>query len=200
MKTFDIKGVERKDIGKKATKALRVDELVPCVLYGGEKNVHFAVEEKAFQYLVYTPNVYIVNIDIDGKKSIALMQDIQFHPVTDKILHVDFLEIDDNKKVSISIPVKLDGLAEGVKQGGKLSLKLRKLKVNGFAKDFPDTLDINVDNLVLGKSIKIGELNFNNLDLLESKNSVVAAVKLTRSAISAQGDSEEETEEVEAAE
>ena len=194
MKTFDIKGEERKDIGKKATKALRVDELVPCVLYGGKKNIHFAVEEKAFQYLVYTPNVYVVNVEIDGKKSKALMQDIQFHPVTDRILHVDFLEISDDKKVSIAIPVELNGLAAGVSEGGKLSLKLRKLKVSGFAKDFPDTLEINVEELVLGKSIKVGELNFDNLELLDPKNSVVTTVKLTRSAISEQDGEGEEGE------
>ena len=201
MKTFDIKGTERKDIGKKATKALRVDELVPCVLYGGKSNVHFAVEEKAFQYLVFTPNVYVVNVEIDGKKTTALMQDIQFHPVTDRIMHVDFLEISDAKKVNFAIPVQLNGLAAGVKEGGRLILKLRKLKVNGFAKDFPDTLDINVEELVLGKAIKIGELSFDNLDLLDSKNSVVATVKLTRSAISEQdGDGEGEGEGEEAGE
>ncbi len=120
------------------------------------------------------------------------MQDIQFHPVTDRILHVDFLEISDAKKVNIAIPVVLNGLAAGVSEGGKLSLSLRKLKVNGFVKDFPDTLEINVEKLVLGKSIKVGELNFDNLELLDPKNSVVTAVKLTRSAISeAEGEGEE---------
>jgi large subunit ribosomal protein L25 len=185
MKTFDIKGKERESLGKKATKALRVEELVPCVLYNGKENVHFSVEEKAFQYLVYTPNVYIVNVDIDGKVSKALMQDIQFHPVTDRILHADFLEINDDKKVNFSIPVKLNGLAKGVTQGGKLMLKLRKLKVRGFAKDFPDTLDIDITDLELGKTIKVGDLSFDNLELLDAKNAVVTTVKLTRSAISA---------------
>ncbi len=184
MKTFDIKGTERKSVGKKSTKELRRNQMVPCVLYGGEKNIHFAVEEKTFQYLVYTPNVYIVNLDIDGKKYQAIMQDIQFHPVSDAIEHVDFLEIADDRKVNIAIPVKTNGLAEGVKQGGKLMLKLRKLKVRGLPKDFPDTLDIDVTPLVLGKSIKVGELDFKNLDLLDAKNAVVVSVKLTRSAIS----------------
>jgi len=195
MKTFDIKGKKRDSLGKKATKALRVSELVPCVLYNEKENTHFAVEEKAFQYLIYTPNVYIINIDIDGKKSQAVMQDVQFHPVTDKILHADFLEINDKKKVNFSIPVKLNGLAKGVTQGGKLMLKLRKLKVNGFAKDFPDTLDINVSELELGKTIKVGDLEFPKLTLLDSKNAVITTVKLTRSAISANVAKAEETAE-----
>ncbi len=185
MKTFDIKGTERKSVGKKSTKELRSNELVPCVLYGGAENIHFAVEEKAFQYLIYTPNVYIVNIDIDGKVHQSLIQDIQFHPVTDSIEHIDFLEISEDKKVNISIPVKLEGLAEGVKQGGKLMLKLRKLRVRGLSKDFPDTLNINVTSMALGKSIKVSELKFDNLELLDPKNAVVTTVRLTRSAMSA---------------
>lgn len=195
MKTFDIKGAERKEVGKKSTKELRNEGKVPCVLYGGENNTHFAVDAKDFQYLVYTPNVYIVNIDIDGNKSQAIMQDIQFHPVTDEIEHVDFLKINESKSIIISIPVKLQGLAEGVKQGGKLMLKLRKLRVRGLAANLPDTLDIDVSNLSLGKTIKVSELNFDNLDLLDSKNAVVATVKLTRSAQSAQSDEDLEEEE-----
>jgi len=187
MKTFDIKGTERKDVGKKATKELRKNELVPCVLYGNGENIHFSVEKKAFQYLIYTPNVYIVNIDIDGKSQKAIMQDVQFHAVSDEIEHVDFLAITDDKLVNIVIPVKLNGLAEGVKQGGKLMLKLRKLRVRGIAANFPDTLDIDVSKLNLGKSIKVGELAFDNLELLDPKNAVVTTVRLTRSAMSAKG-------------
>jgi large subunit ribosomal protein L25 len=185
MKTFDIKGSERKVVGKRSTKELRSNSLVPCVLYGGENNVHFSVDEKAFQHLVYTPNVYIVNVDIDGKKSQALMQNLQFNSVSDAIEHVDFLEISDDRNISIAIPVKLVGLSEGVKQGGKLMLKLRKLRVRGLAKDFPDTLDVDISHLALGKSIKVSELNFKNLELLDAKNAVVATVRLTRSAMSA---------------
>ncbi|MBI9069094.1 MAG: 50S ribosomal protein L25/general stress protein Ctc [Salinivirgaceae bacterium] len=191
MKTFDIKGVERKDVGKKSTKAVRKNEQVPCVIYGGKENIHFAVEKKAFQYLVYTPNVYIVNIDIDGKKYQAIMQDIQFHTVTDEIEHIDFFEVNEKRPVSILIPVKLTGLAEGVKQGGKLMLKQRKLKVKGLVKDFPDTLDVDITSLTLGKSVKVGECNFDNLELLDNKNSVIATVRLTRSAMSAKADTAE---------
>jgi len=185
MKTFDIEGTVRANVGKRATKELRKNELVPCVLYGSGTNTHFSVVQKAFQHLVYTPNVYLVNVKIDGKSTQALMQNVQFNSVTDEIEHVDFLEISNDKKIIISIPVKLTGLAEGVKQGGKLMLKLRNLKVRGLAKDFPDTLDIDVAHLALGKSIKVSELNIKNLELLDPKNAVVGTVRLTRSAMSA---------------
>ena len=180
MKTFDIKGSERKTVGKKSTKELRKNLKVPCVLYGGKKTIHFSIEEKAFQYLVYTPHAYIINVDIDGKVHKAILQDIQFHAVTDAIVHVDFLEIDEKLDVSMLIPVKLNGLAIGVKNGGKLVLKQRKLRVKGLVKNFPDVLDIDITELKLGSSIKIGELSFDNLELLDPKNSVVARVKAAR--------------------
>lgn len=192
MKTFDLKGEVRKDVGKKSTKALRGKELVPCVLYGGEENIHFSVEEKALRNLIYTPNVYLINLNIGGKVIQAIMQDLQFHPVTDKVEHIDFLQIQEDKQVKIAIPVKLKGLAEGVKQGGKLMLKMRTLRVRGLSKDLPDTLDIDVTNLSLGKTIKVSDCSFDNLDLLDNTNSVVATVRLTRSAISAQADTPEE--------
>ncbi len=185
MKTFDLKGTKRTEVGKKSTKELRKQELVPCVIYGGKENVHFAAIAKDFKNIVYTPNVYSVNLDIEGKKYKAIMQNIQFNSVTDDIEHVDFLEISDSKVVSIQIPVKLYGNSEGVKQGGKLMLKMRKLRVKGIVKDFPDTLDIDISDLNLGKSIKVGELNFDNLELLDPKNAVVTTVRLTRSAMSA---------------
>ena len=180
MKTFDIKGSERKSVGKKSTKELRRNLSVPCVLYGGKKTIHFSIEEKAFQYLIYTPHAYIVNVDIDGKVHKAILQDVQFHAVTDAIVHVDFLEIDEKLDVSMLIPVKLNGLAIGVKDGGKLVLKQRKLRVKGLIKNFTDTLDIDITELKLGSSIKIGELSFDNMELLDPKNSVVARVKAAR--------------------
>lgn len=185
MKTFDLKGNKRTELGKKSTRELRKQELVPCVLYGGAENVHFSVVSKDFKNLVYTPNVYLVNLEIDGKKYRAVMQNIQFNTVSDEIEHVDFLEISDDKLMNIQIPVKLIGVSEGVKQGGKLMLKMRKLRVKGFPKDFPDTLDVEVSALMLGKSIKVGELSFKNLEVLDPKNAVVTTVRLTRSAISA---------------
>ncbi len=196
MQTIEIKGTERKAVGKKATQELRKNEHVPCVLYGGEKIIHFSAEEKTFRHLVYTPHVYIVNLDIDGNKVQAIMKDIEFHPVTDRILHIDFYQIADDKKVSIAIPVKLLGTSQGVLEGGKMMLKQRKLKVKAFPKDLPDTLDIDVTDMTLGKSKKVSELSFENLELLDPKNSVVAAVRLTRSAMSSKGAAaaEEETE------
>ncbi|MGD9992485.1 MAG: 50S ribosomal protein L25/general stress protein Ctc [Salinivirgaceae bacterium] len=190
MKTFDLKGNKRTELGKKSTRELRKQELVPCVLYGGAENIHFSVVSKDFKDLVYTPNVYLVNLDIDGKKFRAAMQNIQFNSVSDEIEHVDFLEISDTKLMNIQIPVKLTGVSEGVKQGGKLMLKMRKLRVKGFPKDFPDTLDIDITALMLGKSIKVGELSFKNLELLDPKNAVVTTVRLTRSAMSAKQQAE----------
>jgi large subunit ribosomal protein L25 len=190
MKTFDLKGNKRTELGKKSTRELRKQELVPCVLYGGAENIHFSVVSKDFKDLVYTPNVYLVNLEVDGKKFRAAMQNIQFNSVTDEIEHVDFLEISDTKLMNIQIPVKLTGVSEGVKQGGKLMLKMRKLRVKGFPKDFPDTLDVDITALMLGKSIKVGELSFKNLELLDPKNAVVTTVRLTRSAMSAKQQAE----------
>lgn len=192
MKTIEIKGTERKDVGKKATRELRKNEQVPCVLYGGEKNVHFSAQAKDFRHLVYTPNVYIVNLEIGKKKYQAVMQDIAFHSVTDAILHIDFLQVFEEKKVVIGIPVNLTGSSVGVLEGGKLILNQRKLKVRAFAKDLPDTLDVDVTDMAIGKTRKVSELSFDNIDLLDPKNGVVAAVRLTRSAMSAMGTGEGE--------
>jgi len=188
MKIIEIKGTARKEVGKKSTRELRKADQVPCVLYGGKKVIHFHAETKIFRHLVYTPNVYIVNLEIGKTKVNAVMQAIDFHPVTDAILHIDFLEISDDKKVNIAIPVRLNGLAKGVQEGGKLMLKQRKLNIRGFAKDLPDTLDIDITEMTLGKSKKVSELSFDKLELLDPKNSVVAAVRLTRSAMSAKGE------------
>ena len=182
MKTFELKGSLRKNVGKKDTRALRAEAKVPCVLYGGKENLHFAVAESDFRHLIYTPHVYIVDLDIDGKKVQAVVKDIQFHPVQEQILHVDFLEIFDDKKIDIAIPVETYGLAEGVKMGGKLQVAYRRLKVRGLKKDLPDTLKVDVSGIKLGSSIKVGQLSFDNLELLDAKNAVVASVKLTRAA------------------
>jgi large subunit ribosomal protein L25 len=182
MKTFQLEGSGREGIGKKAAKAYRKESLVPCVLYGGEEVVHFTVEKEGIRKLIYTPEVYIIDLTINGKKYGALLKDSQFHPVTDELLHVDFLQLFEKKPVIIEIPIVLEGLAEGVKAGGKLSLEMRKLKVKGLYKNFPEKLTINIDNLGLGKTIQVGELAFENLEILNAKDNVVAAVKLTRAA------------------
>jgi len=199
MKTIEIKGFKRETVGKKATKQLRNDGSVPCVLYGGKEVVHFHAPENEFNHLFYTPNVYIVNIDIDGKKYPTILKDSQFHPVSDKPLHVDFLEINDKSPVTIEIPVKVEGFAKGVQAGGILVLEKRKLAVKGLSKNLPDELIVNVNDLEIGKTIKVGDLSFENLDLLTAKNAVVVAVRLTRAARAAKdqepGQEQEATEE-----
>ena len=182
MKTFQLEGSKREQTGKKATKSYRKESLVPCVLYGGEEVIHFTVTKEGVRKLIYTPEVFIVDLTIDGKAMRAILKETQFHPVSDELLHVDFLQIFDEKPVVVEIPVVLEGLAEGVKSGGKLSLEIRKLRVKGLFKDLPEKLLINVENLGLGKTIQIGELHFDHLELLNSKDNVVVAVKLTRAA------------------
>jgi len=182
MKTFQLEGSNREQTGKKAAKAYRKESLVPCVLYGGEEVIHFTVTKEGVRKLIYTPEVHIVDLTIDGKTSKAILKDMQFHPVSEELLHVDFLQISDTKPVVIEIPVVLEGLAEGVKSGGKLSLEMRKLRVKGLYKDLPEKLLINVEELGLGKTIQVGGLHFDQLELLNSKDNVVVAVKLTRAA------------------
>ena len=147
MKTFELKGTVRTDLGKKATKAERVAENVPCVLYGGAENVHFTATVSDIRKLVYTPEVFVVNLNIDGKETKAILKALQFHPVTDKVLHMDFLAITETKPVMVELPVKLEGLAEGVKAGGKLSLEMRKLKVKGIYTQIPENIVVNVTEL-----------------------------------------------------
>ncbi len=191
MKTFEIKGSLRENVGKKPTKATRKEGNIPCVMYGGEQNVHFKLEAKLFDKLILTPNVYLVKLDLEGKVYDAILKEVQYHPVSDAPLHVDFLQIEIDKKIQIDIPVILTGLAPGVKAGGKLHLMNRRLTVKAFPADLPDNLEISVDELVLGKTIKVGELAFDNLELLTAKNSVVASVKLTRIAKGADTDEDE---------
>ncbi|GHV56646.1 50S ribosomal protein L25 [Bacteroidia bacterium] len=182
MKTFQLEGSKREQTGKKAAKAYRKESLVPCILYGGETVNHFTVLKEGIRKLIYTPEIYIVELTIDGKLTKAILKDAQYHPVSDELLHVDFLEIFEEKPVVVEIPVVLEGLAEGVKAGGKLSLEIRKLRVRGLYKNFPEKLVVNIENLGLGKTIQVGELHFDNLELLNAKDNVVAAVKLTRAA------------------
>lgn len=193
MKSIEIKGSLRTETGKKATHSLRKNNAVPCVLYGMQKDengkqvaTHFMVPTDGLRKLVYTPHIYVVDLDIDGKVVNAIMKDIQFHPVTDAILHVDFLQINEANPIVMEVPVQLEGLAEGVKAGGKLALQIRKLKVKALYNLIPERLVINVTNLGLGKTIKVGELNFEGLEILNAKEAVVCAVKLTRAARGAQ--------------
>jgi large subunit ribosomal protein L25 len=182
MKTFELSGAVRTDLGKKATKADRATENVPCVLYGGAENTHFTATASDLRKLIYSPDVFVVNLEINGKKVKSIMKALQFHPVTDKVLHIDFLQITEDKPVIVEIPVKLEGLAEGVKAGGKLALEMRKLKVKGIYTQVPECITIDVTELGLGKTIQVGKVSVPNLDILNAKNAVVAQVKLTRAA------------------
>lgn len=187
MKSIEVKGTvrtiaERSSEQARALKAIRKDNGVPCVLYGAGETIHFTVSADGLRNLVYTPHIYVVDLVIDGKKVNAIMQDIQFHPVKDTILHVDFYQIDEKKPIIMEVPVQMEGLAEGVKAGGKLVLQLRKIKVKALYNIIPEKLTINVAHLALGKTIKVGELSFENLELITPKEAVVCAVKLTRAA------------------
>ncbi len=182
MKLLEVKCSLREAIGKKDSRKLRGKGMVPCVLYGGGENVHFYAHENDFRNLVYSPNMYISKIDIEGKIYNAVLQDIQFHPVTDKILHMDFFQVFEDRPVTIDIPVQLNGVPEGVKQGGKLALETRRLKSRALPGNLPDILNIDVTGVGLGKSIKVGDLEFSDIQLLDPENLVVASVKLTRAA------------------
>ena len=186
MQTFDIKGKKREVGGKKVAKQLRREGLVPCIIYGGEKETAFTVVNDDLRGLIYTPNVYLVNLDIDGAKCQAVLKDIQFHPVSGNILHIDFLEISDSKPVTIAIPLTITGHSVGVRAGGKLQIEMRKLNVKGLPANLPDTLPVDITELGLGQVIKVGALHYDNLEILNAKSTVVAAVKMTRAAISAE--------------
>ena len=192
MKEINVNGQKRTDTGKKASKLLRKEGLVPCNLYGEKKGENGMPEAFAFtasvaelRKAVYTPHVYVVNLNIDGQEHKAIMKELQFHPVTDKLLHVDFYEITETKPIVMEVPIKLNGLAEGVRAGGKLAASVRKLKVRAPYTAIPERLDIDVTNLGLGKTIKVGELSFEGLELVTSPSVVVCQVKMTRSAMSA---------------
>lgn len=187
MKSIEVKGTartiaEHSSEQSRALKALRKNNCVPCVLYGAGDNVHFTVTNDEVRNLIYTPHIYVVNLDIDGKKVKAILKDVQFHPVKDTILHIDFFQIDELKPIIMEVPVQLEGLAEGVKAGGKLTLQMRKLKVKALYNVIPEKLTVNVAHLGLGKTVKVGELSYEGLTLLNAKEAVVCAVQLTRAA------------------
>ncbi len=192
MKSIDVKGSVRTATGKKATRELRKAGAVPCNLYGEAKGenglpvaISFSSTQDELRKLVYTPEIYSVNLNIDGKEYKAVMKELQFHPVTDLLLHVDFYEITETKPIIMEVPIKLNGLAEGVKAGGKLASNVRKLKVCAPYTAIPERLDIDVTSLGLGKTIKVADLSFEGLELVTSPSVVVCQVKMTRSAMSA---------------
>jgi len=182
MKIVEIVGASRANVGKKETKALRNAGLVPCVLYGGGENVHFSVEEKLINTLIFTASAHLVKLKIDKKEYSAVMQDTQFHPVTDKTIHVDFVRVFDDKKVAIDVPITVVGTSEGVKNGGKLQLLFRKVRVSAVPADLPDFVTIDISSLVMGKSMVVGEIVADKFEIITPKNAIIATVKMTRAA------------------
>ena len=187
MKEISVSGQKRSETGKKASKLMRKEGLVPCNLYGEKKGenglpeaMSFAVPMADLRKVIYTPHIYVVNLNIDGAEHKAIIKELQFHPVKDTLLHIDFYEINDQKPITIGIPVKLNGLAQGVRDGGRLSLIVRKVNVTAKYQDIPETLDIDVTDLTIGKSIKVGDLSFEGLEMATSKEVVVCTIKATR--------------------
>lgn len=180
MKTISVKAVKRADFGKKAAKAVRREGMIPCVLCGNGETEMFSVDPREIKPLIYTPNSYIVEFDFDGKKEQAVLREAQFHPVREEILHLDFYRIAEGKSVSIAIPVRLTGTAEGVKVGGKLVLSARKLTVSALVENLPDEIVVDVTPLGVGKTIFVGDLQFENLRFVTPATTAVCAVRVTR--------------------
>jgi large subunit ribosomal protein L25 len=180
MKTIEINGAKRTNISKQEVKSLRGSEMVPCVLYGGEEQVHFSPDLSSFKGLVYTPDVHMVKLSVDGKEYQCVIQDVQYHPVTDVIIHADFLQVFDNKPLTMSIPVKLTGASEGVKMGGKLVTKYRRLKVKALPANLPDFISVDISPMKIGDTIRVRDLNLSDVTLLESPANVIVSVNMTR--------------------
>ncbi len=185
MKSITIKGSERESVGKKATKALRDAGMVPCVIYGGSQPVHFAADERAFKNLVYTPNAHTVVVDLEGKTFNVILQDIQFDPVSDRINHIDFFQLNENKEIIMEVPVKITGTSPGVFLGGDLRLNQRRLKVKALPKNLPDYVEANISELQMGNKLYVTKLEAKNFKLMHPENTVVCQVKISRAAMKA---------------
>ena len=195
MKEVSLSGSLRENVGKKDTKAIRKAERVPCVVYGTGQQHHFSVKHTDMEKLVYTPNVYVINIELGDKKAKAVIQDVQHHPVTDRIQHVDFIELQDDKKVKVNVPVVLEGRAPGVLNGGKLSQIFRKLKVYALPGELPDQITVDISKLRIGQSIRVRDLITDKLEILNAPSAVVCSVKMARGAVADVGEEEEEAGE-----
>ena len=199
MKTVTLSGSPRENVGKQDAADLRRNERIPAVLYGGEKQIHFSISENDAKKLIFTPNVYIVELEIKGEKVKAIVQESQLHPVTDRILHIDFLQILDNKPFKIKIPVRLEGFSRGVQNGGRLRQNFRKLKVLGLEQDMPEAVVIDITSLRIGHKRRVSDLSIPGIKFLDPLNAVVVGVQTARTAIAADDD-EDELEELEGAE
>ena len=180
MKTITIKAEKRTEVGKSATRKLRKTGHVPCVMYGGEEVIHFHAHENDFRHIIYTPDAYLIKIDLDGKIHNAVLQELQFHPVTDHLNHIDFVEVAVDKPVTMELPIRLVGSAIGIKNGGKSRQRRRVLRVRGLLKDLPETLDIDITDTDIGDVIKIGDLSFEDIEVLDPQRSMIYSIVSSR--------------------
>jgi large subunit ribosomal protein L25 len=192
MKTLKITGQKRESLGKKESKKLREQGLVPAVVYGKDEVIHLTVPFADLRHLIYTPSVYLIEMELDGKSILVMVQDVQWHPVEEQIMHIDFLKVEEDVPVKIGVPVELTGLARGIKAGGKIKSNMRKLRVKALAKDLPDTIQIDVTKLGIGDSIKVEQLKRDKLEFLDNKSNLIVGVVSTRLAKSGSGLPEDE--------
>lgn len=188
MKTILLKGLEREGVGTASAKRTREAGMVPCVLYGGEEQVNFAVYNDDFKNLIYTPNTYLVKIEMGDKSYRAIVQEVQFHPVNDSIIHVDFLEVKEDKPVVLSVPTIVKGNSPGVRAGGRLAVKLKQVRIKGMLKDLPDNITVDISTVELGKSIKVENVSVPNIELLHAPNVAILTVEATRATRQAAND------------
>ena len=200
MKTVSLSGSPRESVGKKGAASLRTGERIPAVIYGGKEQIHFSIAENEAKKLIFTPNVYLIEIEVDGKSFKVILQETQLHPVTDRIIHLDFLEVKDDKPFKIKLPVKLEGFSRGVRNGGRLRQNFRKLKVFGLAKDMPESIEIDITPIRIGQKRRVSDLTINGLTFLDPANAVVVGVQTARAAIEEEEEEEEGAEGTEGAE
>jgi large subunit ribosomal protein L25 len=194
MKRVSMSGSPRENVGKKDAKAQRRAGNVVCVMYGGEEQVAFTLPEKKFDKIIFTPEVFLVDLEIAGKKYVALLQDVQYHPVTDRVLHADFLQVLEDKAISVSLPVVLTGASIGVKNGGRLTQKMRKLRMKGLVKDMPDNVVIDITKLRIGMGIQVKDIELENITFLDNPANVVVSVKTARNVLDEDEEEDEDTE------
>ncbi|MBQ5957745.1 MAG: 50S ribosomal protein L25/general stress protein Ctc [Bacteroidales bacterium] len=191
MKTISLSGSLRENVGKKDAKALRKAEMVPCVIYGGDEQIHFATEAKNFKKILFTPECFIINITINGQSYNTILQDVQYHPVTDNVMHADFLLVKEDKPITVVLPLVIEGSAPGVMRGGKLKQPIRKIKVSGLAKDLPENITVNISNLNILDSIKVRDLNIEGVTMVTPGYQIIVEVRAARGAAVAADESEE---------
>lgn len=192
MKSIALKGNKRTDRGSSNAKSLRKEDKIPAVLYGGKESIHFMVDVIPFGKIINSPNVYFVDLEIDGTKIRSIIKDVQYHPVSDKVLHIDFLEVTSDKAVTLTLPIKIVGTSKGVMSGGKLRTVTRRLRVRGIAASLPEAITVDITPLKIGQSIKVADIKVDGLTLLDAANAVVVAVKMSRTAVSASSEEEDD--------